>query len=156
MPQRVPLAGVRHPPRGLEHADILDRRDNVRPLRDRLADALKMMVLREIRPVRIQHQRVTVVPVHLGKRPVDGDGLAALLDRRFPLLDLHRHVPVDDQPVLGIHLEIFQDAAAKTLLVDELEIRILRLLVRRLVGDEVHLERRDLVFSEQRRERPAP
>ena len=52
--------------------------------------------------------------------------------------------------------ELFEDPDRKVLMLGELEVRVLVLLVRRLVVDEVALERRHLVLAEERRIGAAP
>ena len=68
------------------------------------------------------------------------------------LLDLHRHVAVDDQAARGIARRTPASTRSQNAgLVDELEVGVLGLVVRRLVGDEVALEGGDAVLAEQRR-----
>src|SRR4051812_35892817 len=85
-----------------------------------------------------------------------GDILAIWLPRRNVSLDLHRHVPVDDQPPLRIDAELAQDAVAEGHLVDQLDVGVLRLDVGGVVGDQVVLQRGDAVLAEQRRPGAAP
>src|SRR5918911_5224116 len=113
------------------------------------------MVLGECDAFGREDESVAAVAVGLGEGAVNGDGVAAALDRLLALLDLNGDVAVDDQRV-PLDAEFGCYARAELRVLYQLEVRVLGLLVRRLVPDEVGLEGRHAVFAEERRARARP
>src|SRR5690606_25800656 len=102
-----------------------------------------------------QHEGVSAVAVGLGERAVDGDAVAAALDRVLSLLDLDGDVPIDDEDVVAA-TEERADLADEGGVVDEVEVGVLAFLVGLLVGDEGGLEGGHLVLAEEGGAWPAP
>ena len=149
-PELFAAFGVGHAAGGGPLANDGDARDDVHAVADSCVDRFEVVVLGEEGAVGFEDERETVIAVGFGEGPVDGDRLAAAFDRGFPGLDADRDVTVDDQPALGIDAEFGQDLFAEPRLVDEGEVRVLGLVMRGLVGDEVPLQCRDAVLAEER------
>src|ERR1043165_6177507 len=115
-----------------------------------------MVMLGEQRPMRLQQERVPVVAVGLRKCAVDGDGLAAALDGRFTFLDLDWNVPVDDQALNRVRVELSEDLLAEPRFVNQRKVRVLRFMIRTRRDDEIALEGGNPVLAEERRLRSAP
>src|SRR5947209_16121112 len=93
-----------------------------------------------------EDERVATVAVGFRECAVNGDGVAAALDRLLALLDFHRDVAVDDERV-PFDSKFAREASAEVCILYELEVRILRLLLRRFIFDKVSLERRHPIFA---------
>ena len=89
--------------------------------------------------------------VGLREAAVDGEHAAAALHRILAVLHLHRHVPAHDARRLGVHAEVLEDAGHHALVVQVGVERVLDLLARLLLGDQVQLERGHLALGEQGR-----
>src|SRR4030095_3300949 len=120
-------------PRGVVLAHRRHRRDDVDPVLHGRLDGLEMVVQREGGALALDQEGVAVVAVRLREGAVDGDRTAASLERRPALLDLHRDAPVHDHPGIRWHAELREDAPTERRLVDQLEVGVLRLDVRRRV-----------------------
>ena len=113
---------------------------------------LEVMVLREVHPLGVEHEREALVAVRGGERAVDRDRAARLLDRLLALLELHRHVAVDDEAVrVGSTPNSRSMRAQNAASWSSLKYGFLVSSCGRLVGDEVGLERRHPVLAEARR-----
>src|SRR5947209_20523344 len=102
-----------------------------------------------------EDERVAAVAVGFGESAVNGDGVAAALDRLLALLDFDGDVAVHNQRV-PFDAEVAREARAEVRVLYQLEVGVLRLLVRGLVLDEVGLEGRHAVFAEEGRARASP
>src|SRR5688500_10114130 len=100
-----------------------------------------MVVLGERHPLRSEYQSVAAITISLRKGPVNRHGVAAALDRFFPLFNFDRDMAVDDQAAL-LDAEFSGDTAAEIGVMNEVEIGIFVLLFRFFVLDEVAFEGR--------------
>src|SRR5262245_2692564 len=114
------------------------------------------MMLGQKRLLWLQHQRVAVIPVGGREGSVDGNRLATAFERRLALFNLHGNVAVYNDTSLRVDAKFLHHAIAESRLVDELKVGILRFDMRRLISDEVVLQRGDTVLAKERRVRPTP
>src|SRR5205807_6225316 len=98
-------------------------------LRDCVADGLEVVVLGERDTFGREYERVAAVAVGFRESAVNGDGVATVLDRLLALFDFDGDVAVDDERVL-FNAELAREARAEVRVLYELEIRVLRLLLR--------------------------
>src|ERR1700741_143741 len=97
-----------------------------------------------------------MVPETFRKRAVDRNRFTAPFQRGFPLFDLNRNVPVDDQTLLAFDVELSKDLVTEPGFVDKAEIRIFTFVMRSFVGDQIAFKRSDAILSKEGGFRPAP
>jgi len=75
--------GIAHRAQALVDRDVRDRGNDVGVVGHRGLGALEVVVLRQVDPLGVEHQRETLVTVRSGERAVDRDRAARPLDRRI-------------------------------------------------------------------------
>mmetsp|Transcript_11969 Transcript_11969/g.32210 ORF Transcript_11969/g.32210 Transcript_11969/m.32210 type:complete len:228 (-) Transcript_11969:1602-2285(-) len=118
----------------------------------------RMMVLREHRAVvlRLNHKRVSVIPVRFAERPVNGDSFPAALHRIFVFLHGNRDVAVQHHPVRRVAAKLLQHLVAEPFFVQKRKIWIFLFYVSCLVGDKVAHQRCNALLCHKGRPRSAP
>src|SRR5207245_874522 len=78
-------------------ADHFNGRDDVDAVTHRRLYRLEVMMFGKESSLGLNHQSVAMIAVGFGEGAVNRDRLAAFLERRFALVDLYRHMAIDDE-----------------------------------------------------------
>src|SRR5262249_2890878 len=120
--------------------------DDIGTMQDGCVDGFKMMMLGQDRPMRFKHQGKSVVSVALRKSAIDCNCFAASFDRRFPLFNRHRYMPIHDQSVSRVRTEFLENFVTKPDFMNKAKIRVLGLVMRCLIDNEIAFEGCNAIF----------